>query len=321
MEKVEERTKSILKSDKIGLIVVMVFLCIVLTMITHDKIFATKDNFINILLNASLVGTVAAGETVVLLSGGMDLSIATNIAFQGSLVAVLITRGMQPAFAIILTLLCGIFTGAINAFFISEIKVPPFITTLGTQQVFKGLGFLVSGGSAVYIQNQKFCRIGSGKLFGIPNPVIQLLIVFLVIAVLLNKTVIGRTIYVIGGNEKAARLSGIKTRRYNYFIYMLSGFCAALGGIVLAARMTSGQPTAAVGVDMQAITGAVLGGTALTGGVGGIGGTLLGVLIMSIFQNGLLLLNVNSFYQYIANGLLLLFAVTFDALRTKYKKS
>jgi ribose transport system permease protein len=307
-----------IRSDKLGLVIALVILCVVLTYLS--PVFLTANNFLNILLSASLVGIIAAATTLVILSGGLDLSVASNVALQGVLAAVLIKSGMSPALAILLTLASGIVTGVINAFFITEIGINPLITTLGTQQVFRGLGYLVSGGSAVYIQNDAFNNIGIKSFFGIPNPVIYLIIIFIIFYIILTKTSFGRNIYVIGGNKEAARLSGINTRAYSYAIYIISGLMAAFGGIVLAARMTSGQPTAANGLDMDAITGVILGGAALSGGVGTMTGTILGVIIMTTFRNGLLLLNVNSFYQYIASGLLLLFAVSFDYIRNMKRK-
>jgi ribose transport system permease protein len=308
-----------LRSDKLGLVIALCVLCGVLTYLS--PVFLSTQNLLNILLSASLVGTIAAAATFVILSGGLDLSVASNVALQGVFAAVLIKAGVSPAITILLTLSSGIVTGVINAFFITEIGINPLITTLGTQQVFRGLAYIISGGSAVYIQNETFTNIGIKSFLGIPNPVIYLIVIFIVFYIVLTKTRFGRNIYVIGGNKEAARLSGINTRKYSYVIYIISGLMAAFGGIVLAARMTSGQPTAAIGLELDAITGVILGGAALNGGVGTMLGTALGVIIMTTFRNGLILLNVNAFYQYIASGLLLLFAVSFDYIRSRKKKT
>lgn len=309
--------KMFVRSDKFGLIIALMILCIILSFMS--PVFLSTQNLLNILLSASLVGTIASAATLVILSGGLDLSVASNVALQGVLSAVLIQAGLSPIVAVILTLISGILTGVINAFFITDVGINPLITTLGTQQVYRGLAYIVSGGSAVYIQNDVFNSIGNKTTLGIPNPVIYLIIIFIVFSVVLAKTRFGRVVYVIGGNKETARLSGINTKFYSYSIYIISGLMSAFGGIVLAARMTSGQPTAANGLDLDAITGVILGGAALSGGVGTMLGTVLGVIIMSTFRNGLLLLNVNAFYQYIASGLLLLFAVSFDLLRNRKK--
>ncbi|PIE32517.1 ribose ABC transporter permease [candidate division KSB3 bacterium] len=303
--------------DKLGLLIVFAVICVILSFLS--PVFLKQQNLVNILLSASLVGVVSSGMTFVILSAGIDLSVGSVVALAGTTVAMLVNQGLAPAPAIMLTLLVGCCFGAINGFFITTIGVNPLITTLGTMMVFRGAAYIVSGGSAVYIQNEAFYKIGTGCLFGIQNPILVLIATFLVFYIILTKTVFGRNLYVIGGNKEAARLCGVTIRRYSYAIYIISGLMATLSGIILAGRMTSGQPTAASGLELDVVTAVVLGGTALTGGEGSMAGTILGVMIMTVFRNGLLLLNVDAFYQYIASGMLLLAAVTFDQLRHRKK--
>lgn len=307
--------KKIFGGEKIGLVVILGLLVAGMTVI--KPVFLSPQNLINILLSASTNGIVASGVTYVILSGGLDLSVGSVVALSGTAVAMLINTGMNSVFAIVLTLLIASLLGMINGFFITTIKVNALITTLGTMMVYRGLAYIISNGSAVYIKNKEFYSIGMGKVFGIPNPVIILIFVFIIFSVILSRTVFGRNLYVIGGNKEAARLTGININLYSYIIYVSSSVMAALSGIILAGRMTSGQPTAASGLELDAVTAVVLGGAALTGGIGSMSGTILGVLILTVFRNGLLLLNVDAFYQYIASGSLLLIAVTIDRVRNR----
>ena len=313
LRKIGETIKNRGLSDKIGLIVVVILISLGLSILR--PVFLTRANILNVLLSASTIGIVASGITIVILAGGLDLSVGSLVALSGTIVAVLLNAGLSPVVAIILTFFIGIILGGVNGFFVTHIGVNSLITTLSTMMVYRGAAYLVSGGSAVYIKNKAFINFGTGNLFGIPNPVYLLILAFLVFFLILSKTIFGRNIYVIGGNSEAARLCGVKTRMYSYLIYIISGFMATLSGIILAGRMTSGQPTSANGLELDAVTAVVLGGAALSGGEGSMVGTILGGLKLSIFRNGLLLLNVDAFYQYIASGLLLLFAVTFDKLR------
>lgn len=301
--------------DKFGLLAVLFILCAALTMINES--FMSRNNIINILLSASTNGVVASGVSFVILIGGLDLSVGSVVALSGAFVATLLNSGIPVFYAISLTLAFGLLLGIINAFFINELKVNPLITTLGTMMVYRGAAFIVSGGSAVYIRNEGFYTLGTGSFLGLPIPVVVLLLVFLVFYFILSQTIFGRNLYIIGGNSEAARLCGINTRLYTYIIYALCAAMATLSGIVLAARMTSGQPTAADGLELDAVTAVVLGGATLTGGVGTMFGTIVGILILTVFRNGLLIMNVDAFYQYIASGMLLLLAVTFDQLRNR----
>ncbi|MFP4377227.1 MAG: ABC transporter permease [Spirochaetales bacterium] len=304
--------------EQVGLIAILVLLVVALA--TLQPVFLSGRNLMNILLSASMNGIVAAGVTYVILSGGLDLSVGSVVALSGTCVAMLSNAGLPPSIAIIATLLIGIFVGFVNAVFITAIGVNPLITTLGTMMAYRGLAFIISDGSAVYIGNSSLYWVGVGRVFGIPVPVIVLALVFFVFWLILSKTVFGRNLYVIGGNREAARLSGVNISIYSYIIYIISAAMAALSGIILAGRMTSGQPTAADGLELDVVTAVVLGGAALSGGVGTMVGTILGVLILTVFRNGLLLLNVDAFYQYVASGLLLLTAVTIDQLRSRRKR-
>jgi ribose/xylose/arabinose/galactoside ABC-type transport system permease subunit len=305
-------------SDKIGLISVLLILFIGLSIM--QPAFTTSMNLMNILLSASTVGIVACGVTFVILAGGLDLSVGSITALSGTTVAILINTGMPLLLAVLLAFLVGAALGGLNGFFITNIGVNPLITTLGTMMVYRGFAFIVSGGTAVYILNDNFIKIGTGRIASIPNPVIVMIFTFLVFMLILSKTLFGRNLFVIGGNREAARLCGINTKFYSYAIYIISSLMATLSGVILAGRMTSGQPTSSNGLELDAVTAVVLGGAALTGGEGSMMGTILGVIILSVFRNGLLLFGVDAFYQYVASGALLLFAVTLDQLRHRKNK-
>jgi len=302
-------------ADKIGLVLVLIIISGVLSILSPA--FLTKTNLLNVLLSASTIGIVASGMTLVILSGGLDLSVGSMVALSGSLIAVLLNYGISLPVACVITLLLGVVLGGINSFFITKLSINALITTLGTMMIYRGAAYLVAGGSAVYINNDAFIVLGTGTFFSVPNPVIVLIVTFLVFYFALSKTVFGRNVYVIGGNKEAARLCGININKYSLLIYIVSAVMSVIAGVILAGRMTSGQPTAANGLEMDVITAVILGGVAMSGGSGSMVGTILGVLILSVFRNGLLLLNVDSFYQYIASGSLLLFAVAFDQIRNK----
>ena len=302
-------------ADKIGLIGVLIIISLVLAIISPA--FLTKVKLLNILLSASTIGIVASGMTLVILSGGLDLSVGSMVALSGTVIAVLLNMGIPLPLACLIVLVLGIILGGVNSFFITNLSINALITTLGTMMIFRGAAYLVSGGTAVYIQNSSFIDLGTGNFFSVPNPVIVLIITFVFFYFALSKTVFGRNIYVIGGNKEAARLCGININKYSHLIYIISAVMSVVAGVILAGRMTSGQPTSANGLELDVVTAVILGGAALSGGSGSMIGTILGVLILAVFRNGLLLMNVDSFYQYIASGSLLLFAVAFDQIRNK----
>lgn len=318
MNDARKKSKLYVPNDKLGLIGALIVIVVIFSIFNPHYFGMT--NMINILVAASLTGLVAIAETYLVIAGQVDLSSGSVAAFASVLAAVLLKMGINFGISIIFVIAAGIIVGYINAMAVNKIKLEPFIATLATMSIFRGFAYIICGGNPVYIMNNTAIQFGNKRIIGIPIPVIILILAFIVFGVILAKTRFGRSIYVVGGNKEAARLAGLNPQKITSALYMISGALASLGGIILAARMSSGQPAAANGLEFDAITGAVLGGTAFSGGVGTIFGTVLGVLILQGFNTGLIMLNVPVFWQYVARGMLLLIALAFDFIRKKNRE-
>ena len=281
----------------IGIIGALLILCIFLSVFPKTSgSFLTQKNIFNVLRQISSNLFLACGMTMVIILGGIDLSVGSIIALSGCFAAVV-----------------GMFNGVV----ISKTTIPPFIVTLATMNVAKGLAYVYTGGSPVRVVTKEWQFLGAGYVGGVPTPVILLAVVLVITAIIMNKTKLGRHIYAVGGNSQAARFSGISTAKVKFLVHTYSGIMAGLAGVVLASRMYSGQPTAGDGAEMDAIAAVVVGGTSMAGGSGKIGGTIIGGLIIGVLNNGLNLLNVNSFWQYVVKGTVILLAVFVDYLRNK----
>jgi L-arabinose transport system permease protein len=266
-------------------------------------------------LSVATLGMVACTMTFALASGNFDLSVGSIVAFSGVAAAVVINVTGSTVLGILAGLAGSMLIGFVNGTVIAKLKINALITTLAMMQIVRGLAFIVSGGSAVGIRNANFYVLGTGTLAGIPMPIWIVLGYFLLFAGVLNKTTYGRNTLAIGGNEEAVRLSGINVDRIKIAIFSIQGLMTGFAGIVLAARMTSGQPNTSQGFELTVISACVLGGVSLSGGVASMTGALVGVLIMGSVQNAMNLLNVPTFYQYVARGTILLAAVIFDTLK------
>ncbi|MGB6129824.1 MAG: ABC transporter permease [Psychrilyobacter sp.] len=313
-----ERIKKYVSGGKLSLFVALVVMWVIFSMLS--PYFFTTQNSINILVAASLMGLVAIGETYLLIGGLVDLSPGSTAALSSVIVAILLRSGLNMGLAIIISIIIGIFIGMINGIIVNKLEIEPFIATLASMTIVRGAAFIFSGGKPIFVSNKNFILLGKTRVLGIPIPVLILIAVFIIFGIILGRTSFGRNIYVIGGNKKASFLAGLNPQKMTLILYMIMGGLSALGGIILTSRLTSGQPAANIGLEFDAITAAVLGGTAFTGGVGTIFGTFLGVLILQGFNNGLLILNVPSFWQYVARGLLLLIALAFDYIRRQRRK-
>lgn len=292
----------------IGLILIMIMLGIL-----SDNFF-TLDNILNLLRQISINALIAFGMTFVILTGGIDLSVGSILAFGSALTAGMLSSGMDPLLAVFIGLLAGFAMGAFNGFVITKGKVAPFIATLATMTIFRGATLVYTEGRPITGLSDSFAfeMIGKGYVFGVPFPAILMLIVFFILFFILRKTVFGRQVYSVGGNEEASILSGIKANRVKIWVYSLTGMLSVLAGIILTSRLNSAQPTAGSMYELDAIAAVVLGGTSLAGGRGKIVGTLIGALIIGVLDNGLNLLNVSSFYQQIVKGGVILLAVLLD---------
>jgi len=297
-----------------GLVAALILLFTALSILRPG--FLTVSNGINLVRQISINGILAVGVTFVLLTGGVDLSLGSLVALTGVAAA----SFAHPAqFPVIVPVAIGVFAGAacgaLNGVVITLGRVAPFIATLGMMTAARGLALLISEGKPVSNLSAGFTVLGSGQVLGVPVPVLILCLVALAASIVLGQFRMGRYLYAVGGNQSAARASGVRVNRVKMFAYTLCGALAGLAGVVLAARITTGQPNAGVGYELDAIAAAVIGGTSLSGGTGGVGGTLLGALLMGVINNGLDLLNVPSYYQQIVKGVIIVGAVWLDRSR------
>ncbi len=283
--------------------------------------FATVVNMKGLGLAISMSGIVACGMLFCLAAGEIDLSVASVIACAGVVTAVVINMTQSVSVGILAGLGLGIAVGLINGFVIAKLKINSLITTLATMQIARGLGYIISDGKAVGITKEEFFELGYQDIFGVPLPIIFTIICIAIFGFLLSKTTYGRNTLAIGGNQEASRLAGINVDRTKLIIFVVSGFVSALAGVILAARMTSGQPMTSVGFEMVAISACVLGGVSLNGGVAKISFIIAGVLILGTIENAMNLLNISPFAQYVVRGLILLIAVIFDKYKQKFIKS
>lgn len=280
--------------------------------------FFTLTNIVNIFRQSAPLAMVAVGITIVIISGGIDLSVASNISLTSVIFAMLIRNlGLPLSVAIILVFALGIGLGLFNGFLITILKIPPIIATLATAMTFSGIAFTITQGYSINLPVASAIRyLGNGKIWLIPVSIVLVVIVYFIIQWILQNTGFGRIIYGLGGNVEAVYLSGISVRKYTLIIYMVCGFFAAFASILLTARVANGHPNNGGGMEMDSIAAAVLGGTSIYGGVGSVWGTLIGVLTMTIILNGLNLLNINPYIQVIVKGLVLAAAVAVSSIRT-----
>ncbi|BFL48619.1 ABC transporter permease [Lactonifactor longoviformis] len=299
----------------------IIFLVIFLVLSIANQAFFTPSNLLNILKQASTVAVIAIGQTLCLITGGMDLSSGSIMALAGVTSAMfgLADKTNMPA-AFLTAILVGMLCGFINGLIVSKGRVPAFIATLGMQQAARGMALLVTNATPVFGLSAAYIFMGSGKVLGIPMLVIIMVAVVIVTAFILNKTKFGRHVYAVGGNEQSAHVSGIRVQRVKLIVYTAAGALAGLGGIMLAGRIQSGTPTMGEGYELDAIAGAVIGGVSTSGGVGTIYGAVIGSLLMAMISNGLDLMNVSAYYQQIIKGIIIVLAVLLDVQTKSSKK-
>lgn len=317
-ENVLKRFASAVGGNNLVLIGAIIVVFVLFTAINPN--YLTWTNFVNLLVAASLVGIVAVGHTYLIIAGQNDLSPGSLCAFCGVAVALFLQWGLPIPVAILLTLCCGVLCGLFNAWMVNCIKLEAFIATLVTQTMVRGFAQLICDGRPVAISNQSFIKIGTARFLSIPVSVWITIIAFIVFGFILARTRFGRSIYAIGGSAEAARLAGLNPRRIVTISFIIIGVLTALGGVVFAARMNAGQPSANVNLEFDAITAVILGGVSFAGGVGSMFGTVLGVLLIQAFGTGLIMVNVPSFWQSVAKGALLLAALTFDYIRKERRE-
>lgn len=298
-----------------GILPILLLICILFTSLTPN--FLTAGNLVNILRQASINIVLATGMTFVILTGGIDLSVGSILGVS-AVVAVLVS--LLPALgwaAVPAALLTGLLLGLVNGALIALLDLPPFIVTLGALTALRGAAYLVANGTTVINRNLNFAWVGNSYLGPFPWLVVIALLTVLASWFVLRQTVLGVQIYAVGGNQRAARLTGIKVNRVLLFVYGVSGLLAGLAGIMSASRLYSATGMLGNGYELDAIAAVILGGTSFTGGIGTMPGTLLGALIIAVLNNGLTLLNMSYFWQLVVKGLVIIVAVTIDRLRRR----
>ncbi|MBR9946799.1 ribose ABC transporter permease [Clostridiaceae bacterium Marseille-Q4145] len=305
--------------DNIGIIIALLAMFIFLTVFpTTRSTFLTPKNMFNILRQNASNLFLATGMTMVIILGGIDLSVGSVIALSGVVAAgCVVNFGLPEAVGFIAAIAVGAAVGLFNGFIICKTDIPPFIVTLASMNITKGIALVLTGGAPIRCMTDAFKFPGAGYVGPVPTPVILMFIIFILAALMINKTQLGRHIYAVGGNVQAAKFSGISVQKVKFIVYAYTGVMAGIAGVVIASRLYSGQPTAGDGAEMDAIASVVVGGTSMSGGSGRIGGTLIGVLIIGVLNNGLNLMGVDSNFQYIVKGLVILLAVYVDFLRNK----
>lgn len=305
--------KKVLLGDQ-GLVVIFVLAFALVSIFVPN--FLTERNMLGLLQSVVTVGIVACTMMFCLAARDFDLSVGSIVAFAGMVAVMASNATGSITIGILAALLCGAAVGLVNGVVIAKFRINALITTLATMQIVRGLALISSDGRAVGINDPNFYQLALSKLFGVPTPIWVLLVLFVVFGFVLNRTVFGKNTLAIGGNPEASRLAGVNVDRTRIWIFTLQGVVCAIAGILLASRITSGQPNAAVGLELSVISACVLGGVSLAGGRAAIAGVIVGVMIMGIAENVMNLLNIPAFYQYIVRGVILLLAVLLDNLRS-----
>ena len=309
------RMRSLANRYAIG--IVLIVLIVLLEIFVPS--FRSVGNVQNILLQTSINSLLAVGATLIILTGGIDLSVGSILGFAGIVAALLGGHAGGGPFLLALAggVGTGLLLGAINGSLVAFVRIPPFVVTLGMMSIARSLAFVFSQGQPISNLSNEFLAIGQGALFNVPYPILISVLTFIIFGILLAQTRFGRYIYAVGGNEEAALVSGVDTRAVKLAVYSLSGLLAGLGGVVLAARATAGISTNGEGYELTAIAAAVIGGTSLSGGRGSLLGTVAGVLIIGIMVNSLDLLNISPFYQGLIQGTIIIGAVAIDAIANR----
>lgn len=296
---------------KFSLIIVL-FVLIISLSIMSDR-FLSLSNILNILTQVSINGVLATGMTFVILTGGIDLSVGSVLAIVG---VVLATLKYEAFLSLVIALIIGAVIGALNGTLISKFKIQPFIVTLSSMTVFRGITYIATNGSPVSGLPDSLQFLGAGMLFDIvPIPVILLILTYIIGYIIMTNTKLGRYLFAIGDNEEATLNSGIDVTKYKTLAYTVSGMCAALSSVILTARLNSAQPNAGLSYELDAVAAVAIGGTSLSGGSGSLVGTFIGVLVLGIISNGLNLLNISAFYQQVIKGIIILVAVLIDKMK------
>jgi ribose transport system permease protein len=306
------------KQKEFSVLIALLLLCVILTILS--PYFLGVENIFNVLRQVSVIGILAVGEALIIITAGIDLSVGSVLGFIGVLTAIFAQSGI-PAIAILfLSILCGCIVGAVNGLLVTKIRINPFIVTLGMMSIARGTSLLITGGMPISIQNN-ITYLGGGYVGVVPVPVIIMFVVAIIGHIFATKTLPGRNVYAIGNNERAAKLSGIRVNRVKTMVYMIMGALCAISGIILAGTLNSAEPAAGSGYEMDVIAAVVIGGASLAGGEGSIIGVILGAAIMGVVRNGFVLLGISAYWQVVTIGIVIIAAVALDSLKSSKRDS
>ncbi len=301
--------------EEAGLLIIMLGISAVLTALS--PYFLTVPNLINVVLTMSVIGIVSIGMTYVMLSGGIDLSVGSTMGLSAVIAATFAKNGSPFIVVVVVGLGIGFAIGLINGLAITLLRVPPLIATLAMLSIAKGVQLIYSHGVTVFGLGDAVGYLGRGSIGPIPVPIVLLVLLYILASISLGQTSFGRKVYSVGGNERAARIVGIQVERIKIAVYVLSGMLAAFGGLILISRLDSAPTVIGTGLELDTIAAVVIGGTSLTGGKGGVWGTLIGVAILALIQNALNLLNVSPYFTQLVQGLVIFTAVAIDMNRRR----
>ncbi len=309
-----------MRTKHLGIWLALILEVFLLTILTSsfggDKVFESTflnwSNLSQVIRALSFIAIMSVGQSLVIITAGIDLSVGSILGLSGVITSILLNNGLNIIFSITFGLIAGIICGLANGLLITRTKLPPFIATLGMMSIARGLAFALTGGETIRNLPTDFLLIGQGTILHIPIPIIIMAVFALIIGYFLKLTKWGRYIYAIGGNEEASHFSGVNVGRMKILVYTLCGFASGIAGVLFTARFGVGQSTAGLGYELDVIAAAVIGGISLSGGRGTILGAIVGSLLMGILRNGLVLLNVSAYWQQVAIGIVILFAVILD---------
>ncbi|MFC3885603.1 ABC transporter permease [Bacillus songklensis] len=300
-------------------LIALILLCVFFSVTTEQ--FLRVDNILNIFLQSAIMGIVAIGMTYVIITAGIDLGVGSVVAVAGIIMAGMVSKGMPILLTILVGLLIGVASGAINGYFITKFNMAPFIVTLGMMAAARSITLVYSDAQTISVYGDPFLKfLRMGEVAGIPIMIIITVLMFILAHYILSNTVFGRHVYAVGSNKKAAELSGINVKRVEMMVYIIAGTMAGLGGLMMTARLGSGTPLAGTNLELMAIAAVVIGGTSLSGGRGTIFGTLIGVLLINVLNTGMNLLNISSHYQGLIMGGVIILAALIDSFSNKKSK-
>jgi len=307
--------KNIIKKTEFSVFLALVLLIVAVSILS--EYFLTTNNIFNVLRQFSVIAIVAVGQAMIIITGGIDLSVGSLLGLMGVISGVVANKGVHPLLVFTILIACGACIGLINGLIITKGRINPFIVTLGMMSIYKGISLLITGGMPISIPENKITFLGSGYIGVIPISVIIMMIVTISGIVFTTQTLTGRYIYAIGNNEKSSKLSGINVDKIKIIVFMITGSLCALGGMITSGTLKSADPAAGGGSEMDIIAAVVIGGASLSGGKGSVVGVIIGAAIMGVLKNSFVLLNISAYWQVVTIGAITIGAVAIDSFKTK----